>query len=106
MFKTRCLEGRLRYETDKVVCIDIYAHQNLYHFTSSLTFEKGEFITQVLLSLVNKKYHYIESSKFDYISKTCNGEPINVPKEINEGIISYLKLRERLELDKPQEEQI
>lgn len=90
MFLTEHLEGRLRYETDKVVCIDIYINSNYS--------QERNFISQVLLSLANKKIHFFsfnlkKGNYTDFITST------DYENEISEGIQQYLKTRKELELD-------
>lgn len=100
MFRTYHLNCRIRYETDKVVCIDVYANKRIYDSTPMIS--EGEFITQVLLSLVNKQYHY-DNSLNDLLSPAGLND---FNKEFQQGINRYLEAREILELDKPKEGQI
>ena len=90
MFLTEHLEGRLRYETDKVVCIDIHINTN-YSNGDNLSF-----LGQALLSLVNKQYVYTISSF------STNGYSVSnkdLCTEVDEWIKQYLQTRKVLELD-------
>jgi len=88
MFRTEHFEGRLLYETDKVVCINV--HINTNYDPNCI------FVTQVLLSLVNKKpYFYLMSMRSATFSLTED----DFSTEIYSGIEMYLKNRQLLELD-------
>ena len=101
MFLTEHLEGRLRYETDKVVCIDVYARKDLRLI--NLDFKEGDFVTQVLLSLITKQHHLTLSAEL-YLNKAfaiqnhIDGQEA-LFKELFEGLDSYLKVRKNLGLD-------
>lgn len=89
MFRTEHLEGRLLYETDKVVCINIHLNVN-YDC-------RNRFISQVLLSLVNKKNIYFPSTINLNSSIFLTKEDFTA--EVDEGISQYLDYRKKLELD-------
>lgn len=87
MFSTEHLEGRLRYETDKVVCIDVYSKT-----------KARPFMCQVLLSLVNKTAQFIKCELIsEYTSYAFTEE--DFIKEVKDGVKQYLQIREDLELD-------
>lgn len=91
MFRTEHLEGRSVYETDEVVCINIYVRTNLInHF-------RDVYLSQILVSL--------DTYNFDYnpFSFNLNGEDISeedVSRELREGVNSYHRTRIKLGLKK------
>lgn len=92
MFKTEHLEGRLLYETEKVVCFNIHASINIE--------PSRPFLVQCLLSLVNytSSFHPVS---FDYEigGNTYHFTEENFKEEIEEGIKSYVKTRKDLGID-------
>lgn len=87
MFSTKHLEGRLRYETDKVVCIDV--HIKSYYLSAQ------PFVTQVLISLINGESTFFAPG-YNNIDFSITSE--DVLKEINEGILQYACYRKKLGL--------
>lgn len=88
MFRTEHFEGRLRYETNKVVCIDMHINAN---YDPNCTF-----VTQVLISLVNNKSIFYPASMNNSLFSLTVDE---FSKEVNLGISTYLKHRQKLGLD-------
>ena len=90
MFITEHLEGRIHYETDKVVCFNI-------HIKPQYDLERS-FVNQVLLSLVNKHIIYIPTNIVipkSYLSLSAD----KFGNEVYEGINEYLEMRKSLEID-------
>lgn len=88
MFNTEHLSGRCVYETDKVVCINVYLSKT---YSSS----KDIFLSQLLVSLVNTHFSY------GSISFTCDFFDLTLDqfnREIEEGVKQYRKCREALGL--------
>ena len=90
MFLTEHLEGRLRYETDKVVCFDIYLNPSI---------SKDYFVSQALLSLVNGCRAY--SPMIVPVNNTITLDSTTIAKEISEGISNYIDIRKELGLTPP-----
>lgn len=88
MFNTEHLSGRSVYETDKVVCIDVYLSSN---YSSG----KDIFLSQLLVSLVNQNFSY-GSVSFSY--GFCVFSSDEFDNEIREGVEQYWKTRESLGL--------
>ena len=88
MFRTEYLEGRLRYETEQVVCFDVYLNSNI---------AKDFFVCQALLSLVNRRIAHNSPSEVVYYNTVLNGTTIFV--EIQNGIHDYITIRKNLALD-------
>ena len=92
MFITEHLEGRIRYETDKVVCIDVYVNPSYS--------QERLFLSQVLFSLVNNRAHFLDLN-FSLQDGKCtfSMKGADYEKEIKEGIEQYLQIRKDLEID-------
>lgn len=90
MFYTEHLEGRSVYETDEVVCINIFVNSNLTH-------NSDIYLSQILVSL--------DTYNFDYtpFSFSINGETISeedVIRELRKGVKDYHQARIKLGLKK------
>lgn len=90
MFKTEHLEGRSVYETDEVVCINIYVN-------NSLTYNSDTFLSQILVSLDTYRFAYNPFS-FSINGKTISQE--DVYKELQKGVNDYHQVRIGLGLKK------
>lgn len=91
MFKTEHLEGRSVYETDEVVCMNIYVKSNLVNYFRDV------YLSQILVSL--------DTYNFDYspFSFSIDGETISekdVSRELREGVNAYHRTRIKLGLKK------
>lgn len=91
MFRTEHLEGRLLYETDKVVCINVFINRR---------YSKNEdkFLSQVLISLVNGRFkshgtgfHLLSDNDFLFTKE-------DFARELNEGLNQYATIRRELGL--------
>lgn len=89
MFSTKHLEGRIRYETDKVVCIDVYCKPQFL--------SERPFFTQILFSIINKQYSFLDASLWGKNGAIMSEKEIR--DEIAEGIQQYINIRKKLELD-------
>lgn len=88
MFRTEHLEGRLLYETNDVVCINVFINSN--HIRG-----ESPYLFQVLVSLKTNSYSYFGGS-FSYGTLSLSKE--NVDKELREGISQYFRIRKELGL--------
>lgn len=88
MFTTEHLEGRIVYETDKVVYIHVFVKPQYI-----IGCDSNQYITQLLISLVNTKYSCIDTSfrnTLFYLSED------KLKEEIAEGVSKYLEVRKTL----------
>lgn len=91
MFRTEHLEGRSLYETDEVVCMNVFGNRKYSYNTN-------DFLSQILLSLVNgKDLIFPVECKFPDGTILTREDFI---KEVNEGIEQYRSSRKRLGLSK------
>lgn len=95
MFATEHFEGRMRYETDKIACIDVYAQP---------TFDVNRpFVVQVYVALNTCKCTIPEVSiSFGETSLTKT----HVRQELNEGVEQFFKMRENLGLMPSAEQEV
>ena len=92
MFVTDYLEGRIIYETEKVVCFNVHL--------ASVVNQSRPFMAQVLFSLVNGKYNVPKASF--YITKgddTFQFTEKDFENELDKGIALYKEARKELGLD-------
>lgn len=90
MFSTEHLVGRLRYETEQVVCFDVYLKPHL---------AKDYFVCQALLSLVNGSR--ASTATIVVVDNIITLDYATISKEISTGITDYINLREELGLTPP-----
>lgn len=91
MFRTEHLEGRLLYETDEAVCINVF-------ISRKYTNNEDVFLTQIIFSLVNGKYiSYDTSFTFPDGTQFTYEE---FSEEVTEGLVKYGNMRRSLELSK------
>ena len=82
------MEGRSLYETDKVVCINVFINK-------SYAAPDGVFLFQVLVSLKNQSYRYFGGPVFfDYFWLSED----DIADELKEGIEKYFRIRKGLGL--------
>lgn len=87
MFMTEHFEGRTRYETNHVVCIDVFInHKHDKNHT---------FFCQIFLSLDDFAYIIPTKPEFYYNSSTYLSPQI-IEKEIAKGMEEYKKFRKEL----------
>ncbi len=87
MFTTEHFEGRMRYETDKVACIDVYVQP---------PFDADRpFVVQVYVSLSTCKCA-IPKLPISFGKNFLTGDQVN--QELNEGVKQFFKIREDLGL--------
>lgn len=91
MFRTEHLEGRSLYETDEVVCMNVFLNRKY-------TYDKNDFLSQILLSLVNENslIFPVECNLPDGTTLTSE----DFTKEVTEGLKQYRSSRKRLGLSK------
>lgn len=97
MFFTDHLEGRSRYETNEVVCIDIFINRKCTNNGEAIH------IGQVLVSLVNLKPYGNMSYNFilpDDSKLTCKLTKEMCKREIENGVDMYRSTRYYLKLSK------
>ena len=90
MFKTEHLEGRSLYETDEVVCIDIFVKTRLTH-------NSDIYLSQILVSLDTYNFSYTPFS-FSINGKSVSEEDVN--RELKKGVNDYHQTRINLGLKK------
>lgn len=96
MFNTKHLEGRIVYETDNVVCINVFVK-------ADYTSDRNEiFMTQLLVSLVVRSISFLPSS-ISIANLVLSEEDFK--KELYAGVRQYLKTRKILGLKIPNRKQ-
>ena len=90
MFLTEHLEGRIHYETNQVVCFNIYLKPSI---------AKDFFVCQALLSLVNGSRSYVPTMVV--VNNIITFDSATIAKEISEGISNYIEIRKELALTPP-----
>lgn len=83
MFATKHLTGRCVYETNKVVCIDVY-------LSKKYSQNKDIFLGQLLVSFVNQNISY---SPVSFSNVFCTFSSNQYDREIKEGVKQYRKSR-------------
>ena len=90
MFITEHIQGKLVYETEKVVYIHVFLKPQ---YTTNC--DSNVYITQLLISLVNMNYSCVDTSiknSHIYLSENM------LKEEIAEGVSKYLEMRKMLEI--------
>ena len=91
MFATEHFEGRMRYETDKVACIDVYIQPKFD--------DKRPFAFQVYIALDTRNWA-VTNSPVTFVngfsSVTLTG--LQVHEEIEQGVLKFLQIRKDLGL--------
>ncbi len=91
MFTTEHFEGRMRYETDKVACIDVYIQPKFD--------DKRPFAFQVYIALDTRKWGgtygpVTLTNRFPWVFLT----DFEVCAEIEQGVSEFLQMRQDLGL--------
>lgn len=95
MFATEHFEGRMRYETDKIACIDVYVQPS---------FDVNRpFLGQIYIALSTCKWvmHEVPISLGEiFLTGT------HIRQEFNEGVEQFLKIRKNLGLMPSAEQEV